>query len=116
MSTSSRDEAARALADLDRTLHAPPRLAILTVLLTCTEADFTFLLSTTGLTKGNLASSVSVLEDAGLITARKDFSGQRPRTAYSLTGTGRAAIEGHWEKLEQAKAKLRAAAGIASTA
>lgn len=99
-------DAFRDLAGLDRTLHAPPRLAILTVLLTCEAADFTFLLTVTGLTKGNLASNLAVLEEAGLIGARKELGGSRTRTSYFLTGKGRAAVTAHWEKLEQVRSGL----------
>jgi DNA-binding MarR family transcriptional regulator len=105
----------RELAGLDRTLHAPPRLAILTVLLTCEEADFNFLLTTTGLTKGNLASNITVLQEAGLISTRKDFSGPRSRTSYSLTGEGRASTTAHWEKLEQVKSTLPRIPRVAGT-
>lgn len=93
----------RELARLDRTVHAPPRLAILTVLLSCQKADFTFLLTTTGLTKGNLASNLDTLEKAGYITSEKAAEGPRPRTNYSLTGNGHEAIESHWDNLERLK-------------
>lgn len=93
----------RELAELDRTVHAPPRLAILTVLLGCQQADFTFLLTATGLTKGNLASNLTTLEAAGLIESLKDVAGPRPRTNYWLTGNGRASVEAHWESLERLK-------------
>ena len=52
---------------LDRLIHEPGRLAILTVLSSVTDADFVFLLRATGLTKGNLSSHLSRLEDAGLV-------------------------------------------------
>lgn len=93
----------RELAELDHTVHAPPRLAILTVLLGCQEADFTFLLTATGLTKGNLASNLTTLEAAGLIESRKGAVGRRPCTNYWLTGNGRTSVETHWESLERLK-------------
>lgn len=91
------------LANLDRTVHAPPRLAILTVLLNCTQADFTFLLTATGLTNGNLASNLTALETARLIESQKDIDGRRPRTNYRLTGHGQEVIEAHWDSLERIK-------------
>lgn len=97
----------RELASLDRTLHAPPRLAILTVLLGCHQADFTFLLTATGLTKGNLASNLTTLESAGLIESQKDTQGPRSRTNYRLTGNGRESIEAHWYSLERLKKQTR---------
>src|ERR1039457_4635004 len=41
---------------LDRLIHEPARLAILTVLSSVRDADFVFLQRATGLTKGNLSS------------------------------------------------------------
>lgn len=94
------------LAQLDRTLHAPPRLAILTVLLNCTRADFTFLVTATGLTKGNLASNLTRLEAAGLVIAEKETRGSGVRTTLRLTGKGRGATEAHWEQLGRIKQRV----------
>ena len=94
------------LAQLDRTLHAPPRLAILTVLLNCTRADFTFLVTATGLTKGNLASNLSRLEAAGLVIAEKEVRASGVRTTLRLTGKGRRATEAHWAQLESIKQRV----------
>lgn len=93
--------------DLDRIVHEPARLAILTVLSACREADFTFLLRVTGLTNGNLSTHLTKLETAGLVTIVKQFAGKRPQTLVSLTATGREQIKQHWLRLE----KLRDQAG-----
>ena len=50
----------------DRLVHEPARLAILTALSACQKADFLLLLTITGLTKGNLSSHLTKLEEAGL--------------------------------------------------
>jgi DNA-binding MarR family transcriptional regulator len=97
--------------DLDRVVHEPARLAILTVLSSCAEADFTFLLRVTGLTNGNLSAHLSKLEAAGLVSIIKQFSGKRPQTLISLTLDGRDQIKQHWRRLE----KLRDAAGKAGS-
>lgn len=93
--------------DLDRVVHEPARLAILTVLSSCAEADFTFLLRVTGLTNGNLSAHLTKLEAAGLVNITKQFAGKRPQTLVSLTSNGRDQIKQHWRRLE----KLRDAAG-----
>jgi len=93
--------------DLDRVVHEPARLAILTILSACAEADFTFLLRVTGLTNGNLSAHLTKLEAAGLISITKQFSGKRPQTLISLTVNGRDQIKQHWRRLE----KLRDTAG-----
>ena len=63
---------------LDRLIHEPGRLAILTVLASVQDADFLFLLRATGLTKGNLSSHLAKLEDAGLVTIEKRFIRKKP--------------------------------------
>jgi DNA-binding MarR family transcriptional regulator len=89
------------LAGLDRLIHEPARLAIMTALSASNGADFLFLQRLTGLTKGNLSSHLSKLEGAGLVKIRKSFIGKTPNTFVSLTKAGRAAIEEHWERLER---------------
>jgi DNA-binding transcriptional ArsR family regulator len=86
---------------LDRLVHEPGRLAILTVLSSIADADFVFLLRTTGLTKGNLSSHLTKLEEAGLVEIEKRFVGKKPNTAVALTRLGRERITRHWEQLEQ---------------
>jgi len=88
---------------LDRLIHEPGRLAILTVLASVRDADFLFLLRATGLTKGNLSSHLAKLEDAGLVTIEKRFIRKKPNTNVTLTATGRTRIARHWEQLEQLK-------------
>ena len=86
---------------LDRLIHEPGRLAILTVLSSVTDADFVFLQRTTGLTKGNLSSHLTKLEDAGLVAIEKRFVRKKPTTNVALTALGRTRITHHWEQLER---------------
>ncbi len=86
---------------LDRLVHEPGRLAILTVLSSVTDADFVFLQRATGLTKGNLSSHLTKLEDGGLVTIEKRFVRKRPNTTVALTKPGRERITSHWEQLER---------------
>ena len=89
------------LAELDRLVHEPARLAILSALSACESADFLFLQRITGLSKGNLSSHVSRLEEAGLIVISKEFIGKTPRTTVRLTPAGRDRVTAHWQDLEQ---------------
>ncbi len=93
---------------LDRVVHDPSRLAILTALSACKQADFLFLQSLTGLTKGNLSSHLARLERAGLIAITKSFRGRMPHTRVALTATGRDAIRAHWQRLEQLRRAAKA--------
>lgn len=86
---------------LDRLIHEPGRLAILTVLSSVGDADFVFLQRTTGLTKGNLSSHLTKLEGAGLVTIEKRFVRKKPNTNVALTADGRRRIGRHWEQLER---------------
>ena len=87
------------LANLDRLVHEPARLAILTALSGCLSADFTFLRRVIGLTGGNLNTHLTTLESAGLVLLKKRFDGKVPHTSISLTANGRRAIDSHWVQL-----------------
>lgn len=89
------------MAGLDRLIHEPSRLALLTALSTCQSADFVFLQRITGLTVGNLSSHISKLEEAGLVSVEKQFVAKRSNTLVQITPRGQEAIERHWQQLEQ---------------
>jgi DNA-binding transcriptional ArsR family regulator len=98
------------LANLDKLIHEPARLAIMTALAACSSADFTFLLQLTGLSKGNLSSHLSKLEEGGLVQIEKRFVGKTPNTLVSLTQLGQEAITRHWlllDKLRQGTREIR---------
>lgn len=88
---------------LDRLIHEPGRLAIMTILSSVKAADFVFLQRTTGLTKGNLSSHLTKLEDAGLVRIEKRFVLKKPNTNVELTPEGRKRLAKHWEQLERLK-------------
>jgi len=88
------------MLDLDRLIHEPGRLAILTVLSSVEDADFLFLQRATGLTKGNLSSHLSKLEDAGLVRIEKRFVRKKPQTTVAISALGRERTARHWEQLE----------------
>ncbi len=96
------------LAGLDRLIHEPARLAIMTALSASGGANFLFLQRLTGLTKGNLSSHLAKLEQADLVGIKKQFVGKTPNTFVTATKKGRAAIEEHWGRLE----KLRGSAVV----
>ena len=81
------------IENLDQAIHAPSRLMILAHLAAVESADFTFLLKRTGLTRGNLSTHLSRLEEAGYINIKKEFVDRIPRTLYRLTAAGKKAIQ-----------------------
>jgi DNA-binding transcriptional ArsR family regulator len=95
------------LASVDRRVHEPARLAILTALSACEKADFVFLRSLTGLTKGNLSSHLSKLEQAGLVSIEKTFEGRQPITFIALTGEGRDVLNDYWKRFDEVRRGLR---------
>ena len=96
------------LAGLDRLIHDPARLALLTALSACKSADFLFLQRLTGLTAGNLSSHLAKLEEGGLVQVEKQFVGKKPNTLVQLTDRGRVAIERHWKQLESLRQGAKA--------
>ena len=96
---------------LDRLIHEPARLAILTMLSSVAAADFVFLQRSTGLTQGNLSSHLTKLEDAGLVRIEKSFVGKRPNTSVALTKVGKDRIAAHWDQLDQLKQRAGASSG-----
>jgi DNA-binding MarR family transcriptional regulator len=80
------------LENIDRVIHSPARLMILTFLYVVEEGDMVYLLNQTGLTWGNLSANVHKLKDAGYVEVKKDFVDERPQTWVSLTEQGRQAF------------------------
>jgi DNA-binding MarR family transcriptional regulator len=89
----------RPIEQLDPAIHAPARLLILAFLGAIDSADFTFLLTQTGLTRGNLSTHISRLEEAGYVEVKKEFVDRIPRTLYNLTSAGRIAINQYRENM-----------------
>jgi DNA-binding MarR family transcriptional regulator len=92
----------RAMADVNRVIHEPARLIIVTILYTAARADFLFLLRETGLTKGNLGSHLARLEDAGYVNIEKTYRGKIPQTICSLTEDGRSAFREYRARVRRA--------------
>lgn len=90
------------LADLDRIVHEPARLMIVSILAAVKEADFRYLHQSTGLTKGNLSVHLSRLEDAGYIAIEKSFRGKYPLTICRLTGHGREVLDKYRDLIKAA--------------
>ncbi|MFQ5562581.1 MAG: winged helix-turn-helix domain-containing protein [Parvularculaceae bacterium] len=91
------------LASLDRQIHEPARLAVMAALSACEHADFLYLQQITGLTKGNLSSHLSKLENAGFIRIDKTFVKKTPRTRARLTDEGRRAMDEYWRIFDGAR-------------
>ena len=89
------------MIDLDRVIHEPVRLRIMAILSGVDLADFKFMLTTLGLSKGNLSSHVDKLERAGYVRVSNGFNGKVTHTEYGLTKRGQKALAGYWAALEE---------------
>jgi DNA-binding MarR family transcriptional regulator len=89
------------IAGIDRLVHEPARLMILTILYVIESADFLYLMRQTGLTRGNLSSHLSKLEAAGYVDVKKEFVDKIPRTLLRLTDTGRQAFQTYRQDMIQ---------------
>jgi DNA-binding MarR family transcriptional regulator len=100
---------------LDRIFHERARLGIVTSLAGHGEGlSFTSLKSLCGLTDGNLARHLQVLEEAGFVRIDKGHEGSRPQTMCRLTEQGRTRFAAYLEVLEQVLRKAAVAAAGAS--
>ena len=91
----------QSINEIDRIIHEPARLLILAYLYVVESADFIFLMRETGLTKGNLSSHMSKLEEAGYIEVSKEFVDRKPRTLLRISGPGQEALQAYRQNMEQ---------------
>jgi DNA-binding MarR family transcriptional regulator len=86
---------------LDEIIHSRIRLAIMSVLTSVEEAEFTFIREKINTTDGNLSVHLKKLEDAGYLQVKKRFVDRKPLSSYSLTATGKKAFVLYIERLEK---------------
>lgn len=89
------------LTYIDKLVHEPARLMILATLHAVDAADFLFVERQTGLTRGNLSSHMSKLEQAGYIEVTKEFVDKIPRTLLRITEAGRRALLDYTQSMRQ---------------
>src|SRR5882672_4710258 len=97
---SSDSQTSPALAQLDPLLQHRSRLGALALLAGADALTFARLKVLLEETDGNLGAQLRKLEDAGYITAKKEFVNRKPTTWYSLTPNGRKAIKVHLKAVE----------------
>ena len=111
----SKDDGNFEMPEIDRVIHEPARLAILTILSSCEEADFLFLERATKLSRGNLSVQLTRLEEAGVIEIDKRIEHKRTLTTARLTDQGRRTLNAYWESMvawrTAAESRLAGSAG-----
>ncbi len=89
------------LPELNPIIHGKLRLALLSLLATVEEAEFTWLRAKTGSTDGNLGAQLLKLEEAGYVEMEKRFVLRKPQTLYRITESGRTALTQYVQALRQ---------------
>jgi DNA-binding transcriptional ArsR family regulator len=96
----------RTLTDVDKLIHEPSRLMIMTILSSVEKADFVYLQRETGLTRGNLSVHLTKLGEAGYIEIQKTFNGKIPQTVCQITEPGKVAFVKYTEYLKKVVDKI----------
>ena len=86
--------------ELDPILHSQLRLAVMSLLISVRQAEFTFLKEKTNATAGNLSVQIQKLKDAGYIEVTKQFKDNYPQTICRITATGINAFEQYVQNLQ----------------
>ena len=86
--------------DLDPILHSQLRLAVMSLLISVKEAEFTFLKEKTNATAGNLSVQIQKLKEAGYIEVIKQFKDNYPQTICKITAAGIKAFEEYVKNLQ----------------
>src|SRR5690242_12510470 len=90
-----------AIEKLDRVIHEPWRMKIMSLLAGTESLSFKELKETLGMTDGNLSVHMRTLEESGYVSIRKSFVNRKPLTEFSLTSTGRRAFDEYIQTLAQ---------------
>ena len=85
--------------DLDPILHSQLRLAVVSLLISVKEAEFTYLKEETNATAGNLSVQINKLKEAGYIDVVKQFKDNYPQTICKITPAGVKAFEQYVKNL-----------------
>ena len=86
--------------ELDPILHSQLRLAVMSLLISVKEAEFTFLKEKTNATSGNLSVQISKLKEVGYIEITKQFNNNYPQTICKITPKGVLAFENYVKALQ----------------
>ncbi len=86
--------------DLNPILHSQLRLAVISLLISVKEAEFTFIKEKTNATAGNLSVQVNKLKEAGYIEVVKQFKDNYPQTMCRINAAGIAAFDEYVKNLQ----------------
>ena len=81
-------------------MHSQLRLAVVSLLISVKEAEFTFIKEKTNATAGNLSVQINKLKEAGYLDVVKQFKDNYPQTTCSITPAGIAAFDQYVKDLQ----------------
>lgn len=87
--------------ELDPILHSQLRLAVMSLLISVKEAEFTFIKEKTNATAGNLSVQIQKLKEVGYLAVAKQFVNNYPQTTCKITPVGIAAFEAYVKALQE---------------
>lgn len=87
--------------ELDPLLQHKLRLGACVLLSKTESLSFSKLKETLGATDGNLGAQLTKLEDNGYLSVTKEFIKKKPVTWYSMTKSGRKAMNKHLDALQK---------------
>ena len=96
----ARAQQAPGAASIDRLIHEPMRLGIVSALAVNDSLSFNELKDLLKTTDGNLSVHARKLEESQYIACDKYFEGRVPKTEYRLTSAGRRALENYLHHME----------------
>ncbi len=87
--------------ELDPILHSQLRLAVMSLLISVKEAEFTFIKEKTNSTAGNLSVQIQKLKEVGYVEVIKEFKDNYPNTTCKITRKGITAFEDYVKALQE---------------
>lgn len=87
--------------ELDPILHAQLRLAVMSLLISVKEAEFTFIREKTNATSGNLSVQLQKLKEVGYVEVNKQFKDNYPQTTCKITRKGIDAFDNYVKALQE---------------
>ncbi len=87
--------------ELDPILHSQLRLAVMSLLISVKEAEFTFIKEKTNSTAGNLSVQIQKLKEVGYVEVIKEFKDNYPNTTCKITPKGITAFEDYVKALQE---------------
>ena len=86
---------------LDRVVHEPSRLAVLSCLRVAGETAFMSLAKITGLSRGNLTLQLDKLKEEGLVETQRVIHHRKSLTTVWLTSNGEERLESYLDTMQR---------------